>query len=128
MTGPVTCMPPTDSPWEPLWRYALAVGTSGKRLHTELVANGIPVMIVAGEPQVRRAEIEAFLALRQREAEARAQVKAISSSPRRAAPAATLQDRLDRQAEELERLRSQLDMLLTGRRRLEASTGAANET
>lgn len=95
--------------WVPLWPYALAVHSSGKRLQTDLMASGVPVAVIAGEPQVRKCDVEAFFAARQREAEARANLtkEAIAN---RSTPNA-LRQLLNAQAIELERLSKQVDAL-----------------
>lgn len=127
MSGPVTSMPLSDSPWVPLWPYALAVGSSGKRLQTDLMASGVPVTVIAGEPQVRRTDVEGFMLARQREAEARAHLHAEAAATKRTSAPASLQQRLDSQALEIHRLKSQIDTLMTGKVQRDVAKGAANE-
>ena len=106
-----------DCPWVPLWPYALAVGSSGKRLQTDLMASGVPVTVIAGEPQVRRSDVETFFAARQREAEARANAMKDAIADR-TSPSA-LRQLLNVQALEIERLSKQVDSLLVTRQHKE---------
>ncbi|NBQ80051.1 MAG: hypothetical protein EBT99_15800 [Betaproteobacteria bacterium] len=57
--------------WTALWRYAVALTVPTKKLQANLEANGLPVMVIAGEPQVRRSDIERFIEERRHEAEKR---------------------------------------------------------
>ena len=127
MSGPVSSMPPSDSPWVPLWPYAVALHTSAKRLQTDLMANAIPVYVVGGEAQVKRRDIEDFLAARQREAEVRAEMQLQASSTKKASGSSSIQDRLNRQAAELEKLQRQLNELLPVLVKRNMGLGAANE-
>jgi hypothetical protein len=120
-------MPPSDSPWVPLWPYALAVGSSCKRLQTALMASGVPVMVIAGEPQVRRNDVEGFMLARQREAEARAHLHVAATEAKRTSGSTSLQQRLDSQALEIHRLKLQLDALMNGNVQRDMTMGAANE-
>lgn len=102
------------SEWVPLWPYALAVGSSGKRMQTDLMASGVPVAVIAGEPQVRRNDVEGFMLARQREAEARAHLHVEAAAAKRTGGSTSLHQRLESQAVEIHRLKSQLDALLSG--------------
>lgn len=63
--------------WEPLWRFAAALGCRQKELRDDLLAAGLPVLGIGGEWQVRPADVQALVARRAQEAEDAAQARAV---------------------------------------------------
>ncbi len=115
MSGVVTHDLPGIGEWTALWRYALALTVSTKKLQANLEASGLPVMVIAGEPQVRRSDIERFIEERRHEAQVRATKPAEPSPSPRPAPVKPISAKLEEQAAELERLKRQVAELVAAK-------------
>ena len=118
MGGVVTHDLPGMGEWTALWRYAVALTVPTKKLQANLEANGLPVMVIAGEPQVRRSDIERFIEERRHEAQTRkikpAQVP-LAAPAEKPAALKPISEKLQEQAAELEALKRQVAELLAAR-------------
>jgi hypothetical protein len=102
--------------WTALWRYAVALTVPTKKLQANLQAHGLPVMVIAGEPQVRRTDIERFIEERRHEAQVRASKPTAPDAPAsRPGAVKPISAKLEQQAAELETLKRQVAELLAAR-------------
>jgi hypothetical protein len=98
--------------WEPLWKYAVAIGVPTRKLQADLEASAVAVAIVAGEPQVRAGDVEQFIEARQAAAQARAEAYAqVNVPPVVPMPATRLQKQVTAQARAIQELRARLDAM-----------------
>jgi len=116
MSGVITHELPGMGEWTALWRYAVALTVPTKKLQANLEAHGLPVMVIAGEPQVRRTDIERFIEERRHEAQARATKPTAPDVPT-SKPGAVkpISAKLEQQAAELETLKRQVEALQAAR-------------
>lgn len=123
MSGPVTTMPAIAGSWTALWRFAMNFGMTTRRLQAAMQRAGYQVLIVAGEPQVRPADVEAYMASSELQkaqpGPKQAQLAEIGRSTRtRAKNDAKVEfdpktaERLNRQEKELAALRAKIDQLM----------------
>lgn len=112
MSGPVTIMPTSTGSWTALWRYAMNFGMTTRRLQAAMQRAGYQVLIVAGEPQVRPADVEAYMASSQLQ---RAQPTPMQAKQTTPGESTTLEQRLSNQYCQIEALKRQIEQLLASK-------------
>ena len=119
MSGPVTAMPSAAGNWTAMWRFAMAHGTTTRRFKDAMQRAGYQIIMVAGEPQVRQADVDAYIKsiqlnsqpINNQEPSRRAEVDytLIEVQPTK------LSKQLEDQALELEQLRRKVEQLLANK-------------
>lgn len=112
MSGPVTTMPASTGSWTALWRFAMNFGMTTRRLHAAMQRAGYQVLIVAGEPQVRPADVEAYMASSELQ---KAQPGPKQAQQTTAAESTTLEQLLSNQSSQIEALKRQIEQLLASK-------------
>lgn len=112
MAGPVTHSIPGWGEMRPVWPYAVALGTSTKRVVRELEAHGIPIVWVAGTPMASVPLVEALMRDLAAAAEAAAVARATRvSRVKEERNKSELEFHLERQANEMLELRTKVEAL-----------------
>lgn len=112
MSGPVTTMPTSKGSWTALWRYAMNFGMTTRRLQAAMQRAGYQVLIVAGEPQVRPADVDAYMASSELQKAQPGPMQAQQTIP---GESTTLEQRLSNQSSQIEALKRQIEQLLASK-------------